>query len=85
MKKKILVIALALILIVVLAGCGMKEESPDKDIDTGFRTLERFGSDPNAAVVYDVNTGVMYFVNYHGGVTPIINADGSPRVWEEKK
>ena len=81
--KKILVIALALILIVVLAGCGMKEESSDENIDTGFRVLEMF--DGNNFVAYDKTTGVMYFVNYHGGVTPIINADGSPRVWEEKK
>lgn len=80
--KKMLVIALALILIVILAGCGMKEESLDEDTDTGFRVLERFDSDPNALVVYDVNTGVMYLINYHGGVTPIINADGSPRIWE---
>lgn len=79
--KKTLVIALALILVVVLAGCGMKDESHDEDIDTGFRVLERFDSDPNALVFYDVNTGVMYLINYHGGVTPIINADGTPRIW----
>jgi len=79
--KKTLVIALALILIVVLAGCGMKEESSDEDIDTGFRTLEYFDG-TNNYVAYDKTTGVMYFVNFRGGVTPIINADGSPRIWE---
>lgn len=79
--KKILVIALVLILIVALAGCGMKEESSDENIDTGFRVLERFDSDPYALVAYDVNTGVMYLINYHGGVIPIINADGTPRIW----
>ena len=79
--KKTLVIALALILIVALAGCGIKEDN--KKYDTGFRTLERFnGSGMSAYVIYDVNTGVMYWVNYRGGVTPIINADGSPRIWE---
>lgn len=84
MKKKILVIALALILTVALAGCGMKEESPDEDIDTGFRVLEKFNSS-NSYVAYDKTTGVMYFVNFHGGVTPIINADGTPRIWEGEK
>lgn len=84
MKKTILVIAMALILIVALAGCGMKEESPDKSIDTGFRMLERHAG-TDTFVTYDKTTGVMYFANIHGGVTPIINADGSPRIWEEKK
>ena len=81
MKKTILVIALALILIVALAGCGMKEESHDEDIDTGFRMLERH-KDTDTFVAYDKTTGVMYFVNIHGSVTPIINADGSPRIWK---
>ena len=76
-------ILLALILTVVLAGCGMKKESPDEDIDTGFRMLEQYST--NIFVAYDKTTGVMYFVNYHGGVTPIINADGSPRIWEGEK
>ena len=83
--KKILVIALALILIVGLAGCGIKEDNPGTQYDTGFRVLERFEGDSNAFVIYDVNTGVMYWVNYHGSVTPIINADGSPRIWEGEK
>lgn len=82
MKKTILVIALALILIVVLAGCGIKEDNPGTQYDTGFRVLEKFNGELGSLVVYDVNTGVMYWINYHGGVTPIINADGSPRIWE---
>ena len=62
---------------------GMKKESPDEDIDTGFRMLEQYST--NIFVAYDKTTGVMYIVNYHGGVTPIINADGSPRIWEGEK
>ena len=83
--KKMLVIALAMILIVALAGCGIKEETPGKQYDTGFRVLERYDGELGSFVVYDVNTGVMYWINYHGGVTPIINADGSPRIWEGEK
>lgn len=84
MKKTILVIALALILIVVLAGCGMKEENPGTQYDTGFRLLERYDLS-DSLVAYDKTTGVMYFINLGGGVTPIINADGSPRIWEGEK
>lgn len=84
MKKTILVIALALILIVVLAGCGIKEDNPGTQYDTGFRVLERYDV-TDVLVVYDKTTGVMYFINLSGGVTPIINADGSPRIWEGEK
>ena len=86
LAKIIFVIALALILAVALAGCGMKEESSDEDIDTGFRVLEKYSStNMNMLIVYDKTTGVMYLANYHGSVTPIINADGSPRIWEGEK
>ena len=83
MKKMIFTIVLALILTVALTGCGMKEENSDEDIDTGFRVLEKYYStNMNMLITYDKTTGVMYLVNYHGGVTPIINADGTPRIWE---
>ena len=32
-------------------------------------------------IIYDKTTGVMYIMNYQGSITPIINADGTPRIW----
>ena len=38
--------------------------------------------------VFDIPDGYSMgcaLVNYHGSFTPIINADGTPRIWEGEK
>lgn len=81
-KKIIFASILILILVITLTGCGMKEESPTTDYDTGFRVIEYFDS---VWIIYDKTTGVMYIMNYHGSVTPVINADGTPRIWSGQR
>lgn len=33
-------------------------------------------------IFYDSETKVMYIINYHGGVTVMLNPDGTPRLYE---
>ena len=84
MKKTILVIALVLILIVALAGCDLEDAVSTGD--NGFETLERgyYGN-----IMMDRATGVMYWMSTFGDssgvLTLLVNADGSPRIWEGDK
>lgn len=44
-----------------------------------------FNESDGGAVYYDSHTGVMYYSWYHnkaGYVTPILNADGTPKIYE---
>lgn len=85
-KKIIFASILIIILVITLTGCSdMKEESPNADYDTGFRIIERFDNGTSIWIVYDKTTGVMYIMNYHGSVTPVINADGTPRIWSGQR
>ena len=84
-KKIIFASILMLILVITLTGCGMKEESPSTGYDTGFRVIEKFDSGSLIWIIYDKTTGVMYIMNYYGSITPIINADGTPRIWSGQR
>lgn len=47
-----------------------------------FKELELVATDPGKwSIYYDFNTGVMYVMNARGGVTPLLNSDGSPRLY----
>lgn len=63
----------------------MKEETPRTGYDTGFRVIEKFDNGSLIWIIYDKTTGVMYIMNYHGSVTPVINADGTPRIWSGQR
>ena len=81
MKKAIFVI-LIIVLCFFLCGCG-------RETGENFTESERFtivsGSNPNApyyeTIIVDKETDVMYltvYVSHHFGITPLLNADGSP-------
>lgn len=82
--KKIMFVIVLVLLVVILAGCTptATEEKP-KQVSR-FVQVERTGV---YSVVCDKETKVMYAVSYHGagmGVfTLLVNADGSPQLWEE--
>lgn len=82
--KKVILILVLVFLAVVLSGCAQTatERKPEQ--------MSRFVQVENTAVysvVYDKETKVMYAVSYYGsgsGVfTLLVNADGSPKLWEE--
>lgn len=79
MKKLLVVLACVAVL---LTGCGAGYENEEKD---PFYTVVY--SDNIYLVVYDNYTKVMYHMTIgsynRGNLTPLYNADGTLRVWEE--
>ena len=87
MKKKILTISFILSMIFCLSGCSnvinideVLESSNTKMID--FEVVDK---NFYSAILVDKNTKVMYYWNMSsvGGFTPIYNADGTLRLYEE--
>lgn len=78
--KKIIALMIV-VLAVVLTGCS---EAEDKISDKSeFVIVERTGS---WQIVYHKKTKVMYAVSYasynFGTFTLLVNADGTPMIWE---
>lgn len=84
MKKTAIAIVVMVLLCAVLTGCvrTATEERPQQV--SRFVQVEKAGA---YCVVYDKETKVMYAVSFYGagsGVfTLLVNADGSPKLWEE--
>ena len=87
MKKKILLIGLILSMLFCMSGCtnviniDKALESPNtKMID--FEVVDK---NFYSAILVDKNTKVMYYWNMSstGGFTPIYNADGTLKLYEE--
>lgn len=78
MKKLLVVLAC---IVVLLVGCGAGYTSKEET----FYTVVY--SDNNYLIVYDNYTKVMYHMSYgsynKGSLTPLYNADGTLRVWED--
>ena len=85
--KKAICVMLIVVLVAMLCGCGRK-------VGEEFTRSGRFvivsDDNPNApyfeTVITDKETGVMYLVIYNGnhcGITPLLDSDGKPLLWEE--
>lgn len=85
--RKVISVILLVVVILALCGCGRKEGD-------NFTKSGRFvivsGDNPNApyyeTVIRDKDTDVLYLVIYgynHCGITPILNADGTPMLWKD--
>lgn len=85
--KKVICAILIIVLCFSLCGCGKKEGE-------NFTESERFtivsGYNANApyyeAIIVDKETGVMYltmYSMYQFGITPLLNADGTPMLARE--
>lgn len=83
MKRKI--IAWVLLMSLLLAGCGVSPvEKEGNTKNSMFVLVEETGS---WRVVYHKETKVMYAVSAsgynYGTFTLLVNADGSPMLWED--
>ncbi len=87
MKKIALITALGL---TMLTGCSGHDVEPEQssvankyiDLVVIYENLSQ-----QTEVMYDKNTGVMYFhrdARYDSFITPIYNADGTLKLYEEK-
>lgn len=83
MKIKIII---CLVIVAMLVGCKPDTSSPVMEPSNGIRPCMREYSNRELVgdrywYVVDENTGVVYIrfsASYEGGITPALNADGTP-------
>lgn len=84
MKKRILSMALAVVMVVCLVGCSTVENENKKDTSM-FVCIETIST---WRIVYHKETKVMYAVSdgsyNYGNFTVLVDADGKPMLWESK-
>ena len=84
MKMKILSVALIVVMCTTLfSGCSDETRESEAHDSTMFITVEK---EYDWTVVYHRDTKVMYAISdgsyNHGTFTLLVNADGSPMLWE---
>lgn len=91
MKQKLAAILAVIMMCMSLTACGGGKdiETTESDIGNKYFDLVYIYEDKimGTRVGYDRNTGVMYFTYttyYKFGITPIYNADGSLKLYEEE-
>ena len=92
MKKKILLLTTSVILSMGLAGCTSNSASNSFScLANDFTVVEEKESNflgDYSQIIYDNETKVEYLIIYDGykcGITPIYNADGTVKVYQEKE
>ena len=91
MKKKILLLTTSVILSMGLAGCASNSASNSFScLANDFTVVEEKESNfrDYSQIIYDNETKVEYLIIYDGyrcGITPIYNADGTVKVYQEKE
>lgn len=95
MKKRLLSMALAVVMVVCLVGCGatyqeaagQTENSTSGDFGNGYFTV--ITEWDCYQIVYANDTKVKYLIfdsgMYRFGITPIYNADGTLQIYEESE
>ena len=95
MKKKLFLIALLLLQLCLFVGCGMKgrdiEPEPSNYANKYIELINIYEETDGfrgivTRVAYDKNTKVLYLMtkgNNDSGITPIYNADGTLKLYEE--
>ena len=82
MKKKIIAVIVTATLLI--AGC-----SDTANVSAGQEnTMVLVESGRNYDIYADKDTGVMYLYiwqSYGGGLTVMLNADGTPKIWQEEE
>lgn len=78
MKKIISLLLVILFCIGILTGCGIDTSNSElKCIEQNTIDYDMYD------IYYDKETGVMYIMNREGGVTVMLNADGSPKIYNK--
>lgn len=70
----------------LLSGCGNDLEAEQEIVDSRYISFVKIGNFAGANIVYCKQTKVMYAISagsYNNGtVTLLVNADGTPMLWE---
>ena len=86
--KRWIVAVLVLTLCLMLAGCarGKVNARQIADAEVDNRMFMVVSEESSGRVLVDKVTGVMYWVSHntynYGNLTLLVNADGTPRIWE---
>lgn len=83
--KKIIVLVTCLLCAVGLSGCDANHTETNISSYFDYCFIE-YNPVTNEKVFYDKNTGIMYYYlcTRNGGITPIYNADGTLKIYEEE-
>ena len=88
MIKKILCLILTLIILLTCAGCKNSIQPLDEPTQTNsifIKVEDGVNNGYQYSVVYHKDTKVMYTVSYHTVFTVMLDADGKPLLYEEKR
>lgn len=87
MKKRILLVIMAIAMLVLLCSCsGMDkvEKKAETNYGTRFKTIEEYGC---GYIVVDTKTKVEYWLSHSaynsGNLTLLVDANGEPSIFEE--
>jgi hypothetical protein len=69
---------------VIKSDNNMKENTVTNEESTFIKVDEVSGEAGKFDIYYDRETKVMYVMKFHGGVTVMVNPDGTPRLYEEE-
>lgn len=87
-KKDDIYVAIVVILLIVMGVVAMSRITNrlDKRREDKSQTIIKIESRDSTYssfdIFYDSQTKVMYIINYHGGVTVMLNPDGTPKLYE---
>lgn len=91
MKNKIISVLLATLIVLSINGCGSSVVTDAETKQEQLTMFERHKLDNYYSILVDKETNVCYLeyeaTNVGGlayyGITVMLNADGTPKIWEE--
>ena len=88
MKNKIISVLLATLIVLSVNGCGSNVVTNAENTQEQVEMFERHKLGSGYSILVDKETGVCYLekrggYHYQYGITIILNADGTPKIWEK--
>lgn len=88
MKNKIISVLLAALIVLSINGCGSSVVTDEEVKQEQVTMFERHKLDKYYSILVDKETGVCYLEYNKSGcyqydITVMLNADGTPKIWEE--
>ena len=89
MKKKSMILVVVACMIFGLTGCATEKTINDTDATALGQYFVTISNEYCGKVIYDTRTGVEYWMSNstynYGTITPLIDADGKPLIYDSTK